>query len=146
MKIINIIVGIIFILVVAVPVFALNPQELAETKNRALAGDIMSQVNLGDYYDGRNCPEALKWYKMAAEQGQFDSRIRIARMYVTGYCSGVEKDIVKGYVLYKKILANYTLYPESQSSFEQMVLELEKELTSEQLQKAEQLINTPWKF
>ena len=147
MRAINIIAGLIYILFVAMPVFALNQQELAETKNKALAGDIIAQVDLGDYYDGQNCQEALKWYKMAAEQGQFDARMRIATYYVFGRCDGkIERNILKGYVLYSKIQQQYTLYPESQKALDKQILDLEQELTAEQLQEAEKQINMPWSF
>lgn len=115
-------------------------------KAKALAGDVMAQVDMGDRYDGRNCQEALKWYQMAAKQGQFDARMRIADYYATGRCQGVARDIVKGYVLYRKILANYVLHPESQGAFEQRVLDLAKELSPEQLAEAERRIKQGWEF
>lgn len=130
----------------AAPAIALKAEDLAAEKAKAEAGDIMAQVNVGDHYDGRNCPEALKWYRMAAKQGQFDARMRIANYYAYGECPGVARDVVKGYVLYKKILDNYVLHPESQGTFEQQVLELEKELSPEQLADAEKRIAEPWQF
>lgn len=121
-------------------------QDLAALKSRALNGDIAAQVEMGDYYDGRDCMEALKWYAMAAKQGQFYARMRIANYYALGQCNGIERNVLKGYALYCKIKEQYTLYPESQNALEQRILALEAELNATELEEAKKLIATEWEF
>lgn len=129
----------------AAAAMALDSKDLAAEKAQARNGDVMSQVNVGDYYYARaQYAEALKWYQLAAKQGQFDSRMRIARMYENG--KGVPQDLVKAYVLHAKILQNYRLYPESQASYEQHVKELAARLSPAQMADAEKRILEAWEF
>lgn len=129
----------------AASALAFNADDLAAEKSKAQSGNVMSQVNVGDHYYARSqYAEALKWYQMAAKQGQFDSRSRIAHMYVHG--EGMPKDLVKGYVLYVKIMQNHVLYPESQQAYEKYVKELALQLTPEQMAEAEKRIAQPWQF
>ena len=51
--------------------------DFAETKKKAEAGDSTAQYNLGQMYrTGRGVPkdfaEAVKWYRLAAEQGNIE--------------------------------------------------------------------------
>lgn len=91
------------LLISAVPAAALKTEQLAAEKDKAAAGDVTSQVNVGDYHYARSeYAEALPWYRMAAKQGQFDSRMRIAYMHIKG--EGTPRDLVKGYVLLCRIM------------------------------------------
>lgn len=129
----------------ATSVMALEPKDLAAEKAKAQNGDVMSQVNVGDFYYARaQYAEALKWYQLAAKQGQFDSRVRIAHMYESG--EGIPQDLVKAYVLHAKILQNYRLYPESQAYYEQHVKELADILSPAQAAEAEKRILDAWEF
>lgn len=124
---------------------ALEAKDLAVKKAQAQNGDVMSQVDIGDfYYAHGQYAEALKWYQLAAKQGQFDSRMRIAHMYENG--EGTLPDLVKAYVLYVKILHTYRLYPESQIYYEQHVKELAARLSPTQAAEAEKCILEPWQF
>lgn len=60
--------------------------ELGDAISQAVLGDIYSDIKLGtvDY------PQAAKYYKMAADQGQRDGEFGLAVRYVTG--QGVPKD------------------------------------------------------
>ena len=57
--------------------------------------DAEAQYDLGlKYYNGEGVPEddaeAMRWFRMAAEQGYADAQFRLARMYYNG--AGVSKD------------------------------------------------------
>ncbi len=61
----------------------------------AKAGDVNAAYNLAvihQYGDGvaKNLPEALKWYRVAAEKGDRESQSRLGAMYLTG--EGTPKD------------------------------------------------------
>lgn len=129
----------------ATAAMALDSKDLAAEKAQAQNGAVMSQVNVGDFYYVRGqYAEALKWYQLAAKQGQLDSRIRIAAMYEKG--EGTAQDLVKAYVLYAKILQNHRLYPESQAYFEQHVKDLAAKLSPAQATEAEKRILEVWQF
>jgi len=62
---------------------------------RALKGDSLSQVQLGEIYkNGRGVPkdgaEAVKWYRKAADQGNAFGQAALGYMYAIGF--GVPKD------------------------------------------------------
>ena len=145
MRLIHIILSCSFLLFAVVPAVALTPENLISAESKALAGNIKSQVDVGDYYYAKSqYTEALKWYQMAAKQGQFDSRMRIAHMYING--KGVPANLVKGYVLYRKILDNHNLHPESQQYYENYVKDLATKLSPAELAEAEKAILQPWAF
>lgn len=68
----------------------------AETRKKAEAGDAEAQNRLGVIYQtgDKDTPvdpvEAVKWYRMAAEQGFDTSQFNLGGMYIKG--SGVQKD------------------------------------------------------
>ena len=69
--------------------------ELERTKRWSSEGDAWSQFNLGVMYsDGEGVPqdykEAIKWYKMAAEQGNTDAQYNLGFMCYNG--EGVPQD------------------------------------------------------
>ncbi len=71
----------------AVPVFAQSDFEA--TKARAQAGDAEAQFNLGYIYNigegvERNDQEAVKWYRLAAEQGYSLAQSNLGLMYANG--------------------------------------------------------------
>ena len=83
----------------AVPVFAQSDFEA--TKARAEAGDATSQHNLGVMYENgtgvvQNDQEAVRWYRLAAEQGLTDGQVALGAMYSNG--KGVAKDDQRAYV------------------------------------------------
>lgn len=63
--------------------------ELARYKafleKKAKQGDLRSQTDLGDCYKnglfGQNIPEAIKWYTMAANQGDVDAQYNLGLIY-----------------------------------------------------------------
>jgi hypothetical protein len=77
-------------------VTAQDAARLSSLRQRAEAGDVKAQSELGFvYYSGaggarRDFVQALKWYQKAAEQGDMGAKHSIARMYFEGI--GVTKD------------------------------------------------------
>jgi len=66
-----------------------------ELLKKANAGDAASQYNLGEMYlHGRGVPkdekEAVRWYRLAADQGRASAQCRLGVMYAGGH--GVPKD------------------------------------------------------
>lgn len=137
----------LFIIFLAVPAYAIKAQDLPAEKEKALAGDSLSQVNVGDYYYARKqYEESLPWYRMAAEQGRIDARQRLAYMYREGL--GVPKDLVKSYVLSYKIFQRYKdkMHPEGYAYYEQYLPEMAARLSPEELDRAEKMIQGPWEY
>jgi hypothetical protein len=81
-----------------------NAEELASVRQRAEAGDVKAQAELGLTYEygfggaQRNLSEAVKWYRRAAEQGDGDAKDSLAGMYFDG--RGVEKNYSEAARLY----------------------------------------------
>ncbi len=74
-----------------------NPETraLAQDEQRAHAGDPQAQFRLAKRYDSgrgvaRSYPEALKWYRLAAEQGHAEAALNVGLMYQEGH--GVRRD------------------------------------------------------
>lgn len=129
----------------ASPVHTLRAGERAAEETRARNGDSASQVRLGDHYHAQGrFIEALDWYRLAARQGQYDARRRVADMYIKG--EGTDRNLLKGYVLLRKIMNHHSLYPDSQQSITREVEELATLLTPEQREQAETLIRKAWEF
>lgn len=137
----------LFVVLLAVPAYAVSARDLPAEKEKALAGDSLSQVNVGDYYYARNqYAEALPWYRLAAAQGRIDARQRLAYMYKAG--QGTPQDLVKSYVLSCKIYQHYkdTMHPESLAYYERYLPEMAAQLTPEQLAEAERMLVEPWQY
>ncbi|MEO7100166.1 MAG: tetratricopeptide repeat protein [Luteolibacter sp.] len=76
----------------AVP--ALKADTIADLTPKAEAGDLVSQVELGNIYSkgegvAKNEKEAVKWFSKAAEQGNLDAQMYLGGVYIRG------KDIPK---------------------------------------------------
>ena len=74
--------------------------EFERTLRIAKTGDAVAQYNLGlMYYDGTGVPqdhvEAVKWFRMAAEQGFAMAQYNLGLMYANG--TGVPQDHVEAY-------------------------------------------------
>lgn len=71
-----------------------------EIKERAERGDPDAQLQLGQRaFDNRDFAEALKWYQLAASQGNVKAQKSMGVLYMTG--NGVEKDIAKAVEWYR---------------------------------------------
>ncbi|UQZ87808.1 hypothetical protein C4J81_00675 [Deltaproteobacteria bacterium Smac51] len=127
-------------------VWALNDRDLPREEARAKNGNVASQVQVGDYYYSRGrYAKALPWYRLAAKNGQYDARQRLSYMYEMG--EGTDRDLLKAYVLTRKIQNEYpNRHSDSLETTERRVRELAGQLTPEQLKQAEQLIKKDWKF
>ena len=69
---------------------------IEELKKRAAAGDAEAQFNLGANNWGglgveQNYEEAVKWWRLAAEQGDADAQLNLGVCYYEG--TGVEEDL-----------------------------------------------------
>jgi TPR repeat protein len=78
--------------------------DFAATKKKAEAGDATAQNNLGLMYDnGNGVPkdyaEAVKWYRLAADQGLAAAQLRLGLMYDNG--DGVPKDSAEAVKWYR---------------------------------------------
>ena len=81
-------VAVLTALVLCVPVQAQTP-EIDALRVRAEAGDAVAQYDLGVMYaNGLGVPEddaeAMRWYRLAADQGHADAQVNLASMYFTG--------------------------------------------------------------
>ena len=79
---------------------------IQDLKAVAAKGDRTAQFTLGIYYANgseglaRDSVEAVKWYRMAADQGHVTAQYYLGRRYASG--SGVAKDIVQAVAWYRK--------------------------------------------
>jgi TPR repeat protein len=94
-------------LILTVPVFAQSDFEAA--KARAEAGDVQSQYELGVMYRNgegvaQNDQEAVKWYRLAAEQGNVLSQNLLGLQYLAGGMGVVQnyKDALNWFILAAK--------------------------------------------
>lgn len=102
----------------------------------AEVGNVDAQYRLGTLYArGLGVQQDLKdasyWYKQAAWSGNTGARAELAQLYLTG--EGVELDKVKALALYKSLEKDVPL------SVQDIIENISKELTPEQMQMAEKL-------
>jgi len=84
--------------------FAADTPQAADWRKKAGAGDANSQELMGECYaddassDGipLDYAEAVKWYRLAAEQGNADAQNNLGYMYYSG--NGVPKNLVQAHV------------------------------------------------
>ena len=88
----------VVLLVVTISVAGVAQQEsIEELRARAEAGDAQAQFNLGLRYDNaQDYAEALRWYRLGAEQGQFAAMRNLGLMYAEG--RGVPQDDVQAHM------------------------------------------------
>ena len=108
---------------------------LREFRPLAEQGSVGAQFNLGVmYYNGKGVPQdyktAVKWYTLAAEQGDADAQYNLGWMYYKG--QGVPQDYVYAHMWQNVVAFN---------GYETGDLrdEVAKEMTADQIEKAEQL-------
>jgi TPR repeat protein len=104
------------------------------TLERANAGDAMAQYDLGVMYSSgtgvqEDQTEAVKWYRMAAEQGDADAQHNLGVMYDNG--AGVPEDDVEAYAWFSVVATGGQIRGEK---FRDSVKE---QLTAEQLAEAQ---------
>ena len=73
-------------------------------KKLAMKGNAGAQNYVGMAYDlgsgvGQDYDEAIKWYRLAAEQGHVDSQLRLGKMFGEGIC--VKKDFIEAAKWYR---------------------------------------------
>lgn len=66
-------------------------QSMEDLRHQAEQGKLMAQLELGDRFQkGKNYTEAIKWYRIAAENGMGTAADRLGVLYTNG--RGVKKD------------------------------------------------------
>ena len=116
---------------------AVPKEKFLETKAKAETGNTVAQYNLGSmYWSGEGVridhKQAVRWYRKAAEQGHANAQYNLGGMYEVGH--GVPEDFVTAYAWAKIAHANGN---KGAPKFKSL---LEKEMTPEQIAKAEELI------
>jgi len=79
--------------------------DVSALKQKAVAGDAAAQVQLGMTYAlgvPRDSREAMKWFKMAADQGYADGQFRLGGMYDAGIRPPNPTEAAKWYTLAAK--------------------------------------------
>lgn len=76
-----------------------------EIQNRAEAGDAQAQDIVGGWYElsivrALDYAEAVRWYRMAADQGYAEAQFNLGRMYAEG--KGVDQDHGEAMVWFRK--------------------------------------------
>lgn len=99
----------IILTIVSAVVLSCSAQTLEELSKKATAGDVATQVKLGDMYalgNGvpRSMPSAAKWYRLAADAGNAEAQTKLAMMLEIGF--GVPKDPKQAMELFQKASAN----------------------------------------
>lgn len=77
----------------------------AQLTRQAVAGDASAQVQLGMKYAMTmhpDFPQAMKWFRMAADQGSADGQLHLAAMYDIGLTPSNPTEAVKWYTLAAK--------------------------------------------
>lgn len=104
---------------------------LKELKKEAKKGDKVAQLEVGYFYFKgskevqRNYAQALKWFKMAADQGYDQGQYYLGVLYEGGY--GVEKDPIEAFKWYH--LSNAQLNERAKDGLDR----LKETLTAEQI-------------
>ena len=127
---------IICICMVLLACSTVTKEKFLETKAKAETGDTVAQYNLGSmYWSGEGVlidhKQAVKWYLKAAEQGNANAQYNLGGMYEVGH--GVPEDLVTAYAWAKIAQVNGN---RGAPKFKSL---LKKEMTSDQIVKAEEL-------
>lgn len=125
----------------AQPAIALEEEDIAALKERALAGDDEAQFELGQAYqkgDGveQSDSEAAHWVRKAAMQENTEAMVNLAIAYRGGF--GVEHDNVAAY-MWLDVAAT-----RKNSRAIQLRKDVADRMTDEEIDKARQLANN-WK-
>ena len=110
--------------------------EIERTKRLAIDGDVSAQYNLGvRYMNGEGVPqdykEAVRWYRMSAEQGNARSQLNLGLMYMNG--EGVPQDYKEAYAWWSVTKAY------GQELAEKNLGIIKKKMTKEQIVDAQSL-------
>ena len=111
-------------------------EKFLKTKAKAETGDSVAQYNLGSmYWSGEGVlidhKQAVNWYRKAAEQGHANAQYNLGGMYEVGH--GIQEDLVTAYAWAKIAQVNGN---RGAPKFKSL---LKKEMTSDQIVKAEEL-------
>ena len=116
--------------------FAAYAPRVPEWRKKAEAGDAASQELMGECYaddassDGipLDYAEAVKWYRLAADQGYAKAQYNLGGMYDNG--EGVPKDLVQAHIWWNIAGAN------GNKNAKKNLALVEKEMTDSQKEKA----------
>ena len=79
--------------------------DTSDVKQKATAGDPEAQVELGMQYAlaaHRNAPEAMRWFRRAADHGYADGQYRLGGMYDVAVSPQNPTEAIKWYTLAAK--------------------------------------------
>ena len=127
---------IICICMVLLACSTVTKEKFLKTKAKAETGDSVAQFNLGSmYWSGEGVlidhKQAVNWYRKAAEQGHANAQYNLGGMYEVGH--GIQEDLVTAYAWAKIAQVNGN---RGAPKFKSL---LKKEMTSDQIVKAEEL-------
>ena len=127
---------IICICMVLLACSTVTKEKFLETKAKAETGDTVAQYNLGSmYWSGEGVlidhKQAVNWFRKAAEQGHANAQYNLGGMYEVGH--GIQEDLVTAYAWAKIAQVNGN---RGAPKFKSL---LKKEMTSDQIVKAEEL-------
>ena len=127
---------IICICMVLLACSTVTKEKFLKTKAKAETGDSVAQYNLGSmYWSGEGVlidhKQAVNWYRKAAEQGHANAQYNLGGMYEVGH--GIQEDLVTAYAWAKIAQVNGN---RGAPKFKSL---LKKEMTSDQIVKAEEL-------
>ena len=127
---------IICICMVLLACSTVTKEKFLETKAKAETGNTVAQYNLGSmYWSGEGVlidhKQAVNWYRKAAEQGHANAQYNLGGMYEVGH--GIQEDLVTAYAWAKIAQVNGN---RGAPKFKSL---LKKEMTSDQIVKAEEL-------
>ena len=127
---------IICICMVLLACSTVTKEKFLKTKAKAETGDSIAQYNLGSmYWSGEGVlidhKQAVNWYRKAAEQGHANAQYNLGGMYEVGH--GIQEDLVTAYAWAKIAQVNGN---RGAPKFKSL---LKKEMTSDQIVKAEEL-------
>ena len=126
----------ICLIIVLLACSPLPKEKFWETKAKAETGNTVAQYNLGSmYWSGEGVlidhKQAVNWYRKAAEQGHANAQYNLGGMYEVGH--GIQEDLVTAYAWAKIAQVNGN---RGAPKFKSL---LKKEMTSDQIVKAEEL-------
>lgn len=127
---------IICICMVLLACSTVTKEKFLKTKAKAETGNSVAQFNLGSmYWSGEGVlidhKQAVNWYRKAAEQGHANAQYNLGGMYEVGH--GIQEDLVTAYAWAKIAQVNGN---RGAPKFKSL---LKKEMTSDQIVKAEEL-------
>lgn len=116
---------------------------MVSARSKARQGNVYAQWRLGDMYERgtgvlEDYKEAMKWYRLAAEQSYAQAQISLGGMHESG--EGVRKNLVLAYMWYNIAVANTSdLLPKYRGLPTEGRNSVEAHMTAKQVAEAQEL-------